>query len=216
MIGRSRSRRWVAIGAVLLGFLVGCQADDKGSTKATKAEPQPIPVDVVTLTTETVTITTKLPGRIMPFRIAQVRPQVDGVVIDRLLEEGLEVVAGQPLYQIDPRRFEAAVNNARAELKKAQANLAAVKITEKRYQGLLGTQAVSEQQYDDVKALLQQREAEVAVAKAALNMAEVDLEYTLIKAPIDGRIEQFMVTEGAMVEELQELPMATITGILFA
>ena len=210
MTGYSHNPRGWVFAAVLLGFLTGCQADDQAAAKAGEAAPKPVAVDVVTLTPESITLTTELPGRIMPFRIAQVRPQVDGIVIDRLLREGLEVVAGQPLYQIDPRRFEAAMITARAELKKAQANLAAVKITEKRYQGLLGTQAVSEQQYDDVKALLQQREAEVAVAQAALEMAEVDLQYTLVRAPIEGRIEQFMVTEGAMVEEFQDMPMATI------
>ena len=212
MLARCRPMATLVMGFAVLGYLAGCQSDDAAmadKTKEPSAKPA-TPVEVVTLQSQSVTLTTDLPGRVMPFRIAQVRPQVDGIVIDRLLKEGLEVTAGQPLYQIDPRRFQAAVNSAKAELLKAQANLAAVKITEERYQGLLGTQAVSEQQYDDIKALRQQREAEVAVAEAALKAAQVDLEYTLIKAPIEGRIEQFMVTEGAMVEELQELPMATI------
>ena len=198
-------------------LLAGCQADsetakDAGNkqSKAGAATPAAVPVEVITLKAESVTLTRELPARVMPFRIAQVRPQVDGIVVQRLLEEGLDVTEGQPLYQIDPKRYQAAVANARAEVARAQADLEAVKITEKRYQGLLGTQAVSEQQYDDVKALLKQREAELEVARAALQMAEVDLDYTTIRAPIEGRIEQFMVTEGALLEALQDQSLATI------
>lgn len=211
MIGLSRSASWVAIAVLVLGLLAGCKAEDAThSTTKESGQPAPTPVDVVTLRSEPVTLTTELPAQVMPYIIAEVRPQVDGIVIERLMGESLEVSKGQPLYQIDPRRYEAAVNNARAELKKAEANLAAVKVTEKRYQNLIGTQAVSEQQYDDVKALLRQREAEVDVAQAELETAEVNLQYTLITAPISGRMEQFMVTEGALVEELQLQPMATI------
>lgn len=191
------------------GASSGANTDAGKNTGAEKA-PDPVLVEVVTLKAETVTLTRELPARIMPYRISQVRPQVDGIVIQRLLEEGLEVEEGQPLYQIDPLRYEAAVANARAEVARAEADLAAVRITEKRYQGLLGTQALSEQQYDDVQALLKQREAELEVAKAALQVAEVDLKYTTVRAPISGRIEQFMVTEGALLEALQEQSLATI------
>lgn len=214
MKGQIRRRSGMALGMALLWLLIGCEADDKAKT-ATQPQSQEAPatpVEVVTLEPQTVTLTAELSARVMPFRISLVRPQVDGIVIERFLgkDDGLEVEAGQPLYQIDPQRYQAAVQNARAQLQKAQANLAAVQTTEKRYQGLLGTKSVSQQQYDDVKALLQQREAEVAVAEAELESAEVDLRYTRITAPISGRIGEFMVTEGGLVEALQPQPLATI------
>lgn len=202
--------RWVALAVLLIGVLTGCLAEDNAQSSQKKPDPVATPVEVITLQSESVTLTTKLPAQVMPYLIAEVRPQVDGIVVERLMGDSLEVSKGQPLYQIDPRRYEAAVNNARAELKKTEANLTAVRVTEKRFQNLIGTQAVSQQQYDDVKALLQQREAEVDVALAALETAQVNLQYTRVTAPISGRIEQFMVTEGALVEELQLQTMATI------
>ncbi|MDX1695959.1 MAG: efflux RND transporter periplasmic adaptor subunit [Ketobacteraceae bacterium] len=213
MVGQKGCRYGVVIAVALLTLITGCSDGTGNNTSAADAaagEEKAVPVDVVSLRSEQVTLTRELPARVMPFRISQVRPQVDGLVVKRLLEEGLEVEEGQPLYQIDPLRYQAAVENARAEVARAKANLEAVKITEKRYKGLLGTNAVSEQQYDDVQALLKQREAELEVAKAALQVAEVDLHYTTIRAPISGRIEQFMVTEGALLEALQDQSLATI------
>ena len=204
MFRRSRVVNWIALATICLMALLSCKAESDGALpKGGVSQTTAVPVEVMRLREESLMITSQLPARIMPYRLSEVRPQVDGIVTKVLLKDGFEVTAGQPLFQIEPRRYQAAVNSAEAALKKAEANLAAVKITEKRYRDLQGTQAVSQQQHDDVKALLIQREAEVAVAQTALAEARVDLEFTTIRAPINGRIEQFMATEGALVEHLQ-------------
>ncbi|MCG8313301.1 MAG: efflux RND transporter periplasmic adaptor subunit [Pseudomonadales bacterium] len=211
MLGRCGAVNRVVLATVVLMALLSCKAESESSSVGSAPHQAPVVnVEVMHLREESVTITSELPARIMPYRLSEVRPQVDGIVTGVLLKDGFEVTAGQPLFQIDPRRYQAAVNSAEAALKKAEANLAAVRVTDKRYRNLQGTQAVSQQQHDDVKALLKQREAEVAVAQTALEEARVDLGFTVITAPIDGHIEQFMATEGALVEELQLQPLATI------
>ncbi|OEC37586.1 efflux transporter periplasmic adaptor subunit [Pseudomonas sp. 1D4] len=170
--------------------LVGCQ-------EASAPPPQQAPqVGVVTLQAEPYTLTTELPGRTSAFRIAEVRPQVNGIIQRRLFQEGTEVKAGQQLYQIDPAVYQ-------ASLKSAEATLASARSLADRYKALVSDQAVSRQSYDEARAAQ-------LTAEAALEKARIDLRYTKVLAPISGRIGRSAVTEGALVSNGQTTAMATI------
>jgi membrane fusion protein (multidrug efflux system) len=175
-------------------------------------EPQPLPtVSVMTLASEPVEFSMTLPGRVTPFRQSQVRPQVDGVVTKRLFEEGAKVKRGQQLYQIDDARYAAQLNSALADLESVKANLKAVKAKSARYKDLVSRKAVSQQEYDDVIAQTAQAQAAISVADAAVAIAQVNLDYTKVYAPIDGQISRSYVTEGALVTTNQSQQLATIT-----
>jgi len=170
----------------------------------------PKAVSVVTVGTQKVTLTTELPGRTAPFRIAEIRPQVSGLILTRLFEEGSDVKAGQVLYQIDPAPFQAALDSAKAALGRAEANLKSTRLRAERYKDLLADKAVSQQDYDDAMAALAQVEADIAYYKATLKTARINLEYTRITAPISGRIGRSSVTDGAIVTAYQPMALATI------
>lgn len=167
-------------------------------------------VTVLTLQGERVTRVTELPGRTTPYLIAEVRPQVTGIVLDRAFEEGSEVKAGQTLYRIDPATYQAAHDSAKAELARAEANLYAARLTADRYAELVQTNAISRQANDDAVAALRQAQAGVAAARAALDKAKIDLDYTTVKAPIAGRIGRSSVTPGALVTANQADALATV------
>ncbi|TKI05981.1 efflux RND transporter periplasmic adaptor subunit [Martelella alba] len=169
------------------------------SAKLSGAGNPPPQVDVVTLKTEPVTLSTTLPGRTTSVRTAEVRPQVDGIILKRLFKEGSEVKAGQQLYQIDPATYQAAYDKAKATLLSANA-------LAKRYTSLVAAHAVSEQQYDDAIS-------SAAEAKADLETAQINLDYTKVKAPISGRIDRSLVTEGALVTNGQSTYLTTITQL---
>jgi membrane fusion protein (multidrug efflux system) len=192
--------------ALCLLAVAGCQK----SQAPQSASPPPAAVNVVKLVPETVRLTTELPGRVVAFRKAEVRPQVSGILLQRLFEEGAEVTAGQPLYQIDAERYQASVQTAEANLAKAKANAATSQARERRYKDLLAQKAISPQDYDDALASARQAEAEVAVSEAALTTARIDLQYTQVLAPISGRIGKSSVTEGALVSAQQAAVLATI------
>lgn len=173
----------------------------------------PQAVAVLELKPQTVTFTQQLPGRISPYRQSQVRPQVDGIITARLFEEGADVEEGQQLYQIDDARYKAALNSARADLKSAEANLKTVEARARRYEELVKIDAVSQQEYDDVKAQLDQAKAAIAVAQAAVDTAQVNMNYTQVYAPISGRISRSFVTEGTLVTANQAQNLATITQL---
>ncbi len=173
----------------------------------------PMAVDVMALQPQIIQVTRHLPGRISPFRQSQVRPQVNGIVTERLFEEGVDVEKGQQLYQIDDARYKAALNSAMADLKSVQANIKTVKAREARYKDLVKINAVSQQEYDDVKAEYDQALASIAVAQAAVDVAQVNLDYTKVYAPISGRISRSFVTEGALVTANQSQHLATITQL---
>lgn len=158
-----------------------------------------MPVSVFTTKAEPLTLSTDLPGRTIAYRVAEVRPQVNGIVQQRLFTEGSEVEAGQQLYQIDPRTYE-------AQLARAQANLNTANNLANRYERLLKTKAVSQQQYDDARAIAQQAEAEVDVA-------QINVQYTKVLSPISGRIGRSAVTEGALVTAGQPQALATVTQL---
>jgi membrane fusion protein, multidrug efflux system len=167
-------------------------------------------VSVVTVGTQKVTLTTELPGRTSPFRMAEIRPQVNGLILKRLFTEGASVTAGQVLYQIDPAPFQAALDNAEAALARAEASLVATRLRAERYEELLADNAVSRQSYDDAAAALTQVEADIATWKASVKSARINLAYTKITAPISGRIGRSNVTEGAIVTAYQPVALATI------
>ncbi len=191
---------------LLSAMFTGC-----GKKQAAAPPPSgPSEVGVITVATQRVVLTTELPGRTSPNLIAEVRPQVGGIIQKRLYTEGSDVKAGQLLYRIDPASYEAALASARAGQARAEAILGSLKIKAERYRDLVKTRAVSQQDNDDVQAALKQAEAEVAASKAAVDTARINLAYTSIKAPISGRIGRSTVTEGALVVASQPNALATI------
>ncbi|RMW26374.1 Secretion protein HlyD [Pseudomonas syringae pv. tagetis] len=182
----------VLVTAVALATLLsGCSKKEQAAPPA-----QPPQVGVVTLKAQPYTLTTELPGRTTAFRVAEVRPQVNGIILKRLFTEGGDVKAGQQLYQIDPAVYEANANSAKATLQSA-------KSMSDRYKQLVSEQAVSRQEYDTALASTQE-------AQAALQTAQINLRYTKVLAPISGRIGRSAVTEGALVSSAQTEAMATI------
>lgn len=186
----------------------GCsRSGAAGGAPAGPAAPQ---VGVVTLAAQTVPVTTELPGRTSPYLIAEVRPQVTGIVLERRFAEGGEVKAGQPLYRIDPATYEATLASARAAQAKAEANLASTRAKAQRYAELVAIKAVSQQDNDDAQAALKQAEAELQSAKAAVETARIDVGYTSVASPIGGRIGKSSVTQGALVTANQATALATV------
>src|SRR5277367_4679636 len=170
-------------------------------------------VTVVDLHVGRVSLTTELPGRTSAYRVAEVRPQVSGVVLKRLFKEGDLVAAGQQLYQIDPAAYEATLESSRATLAHARAAVTAAKLTAERYAALVDAHAVSHQDYDNAVATLQQDEADVASGQAAVRAAEINLAYTKVYSPISGRSGRSSVTEGALVTVNQATSLVTITQL---
>jgi len=167
-------------------------------------------VATVTVATQPVLLTTELAGRISPYRIAEIRPQISGLLQKRLFTEGTDVKEGDALYQIDPAPFQAALENAEAALRRAQANLPAVEARANRYKNALDDKAVSKQDYDEASAALKQAHAEIAYCQAMVETARINLGYTLIVAPITGRIGRSSVTEGDIVTAYQPAPLVSI------
>ncbi len=197
---------------VAAGFLLASGFVSSGCNKKQPPPPQmgPPEVGVVTVQTQRVALTTELPGRTSAHLTSEVRPQVGGIIKKRLFTEGSDVKAGQPLYQIDPARYEAALASARADQAKAEATLGAIRLKASRYQELVANKAVSQQDNDDAQASLKQAEAELEASRAAVETARINLEYTRITAPISGRIGRSSVTDGALVTASQQAPLATI------
>jgi len=167
-------------------------------------------VTVVTVQPESMPVTTELPGRTSPYLVAELRPQVSGIVKTRLFKEGSEVKAGQVLYQIDPATYQATYDSARASLARAEANLNAVRLKAGRYAELVKIEAVSQQANDEAQAAMKQAQADVGVARAALERARIDVAYTRVTSPIAGRIGRSSVTPGALVTANQADTLATV------
>jgi membrane fusion protein (multidrug efflux system) len=180
------------------------------SHKSAPPPPPPPEVAVLTLRTQPVVIVTELPGRTTAFRVAEVRPQVNGVILKRLFTEGSQVKAGQQLYQIDPAPFQASYESARAALERAQAAATSSRLLAQRYKPLSAARAVSQQDYDNAVATQDQAAADVASAKAALETARINLAYTRMFAPISGRTGRSLVTEGALVSANQATALVVI------
>jgi membrane fusion protein (multidrug efflux system) len=174
------------------------------------AEPPPVPVTVVTLVSQDVTLTATLPGRVVASAIAEVRPQVDGIIVERMFDEGTSVMVGDPLYRIDPASYEARVAEAKAHVAEAEAKLRAAQREFDRVSTLIERNVVSAQTADEIAAVRDTAEAGVAVANAALKAAEIDLERTTIRAPLSGVIGRSLTTQGALVTDGQAQPLAII------
>jgi membrane fusion protein (multidrug efflux system) len=170
----------------------------------------PPEVGVITTKFVPVALQTELPARVEPVRMAQVRARVNGVVLKRLFQEGSEVKAGQVLFLIDPAPYQAALNSAQAALGKAQANLSQASAQAERYKPLVEANAVSKQEYVNVVAAQKQAEADVASAKAALQIAQINSGYASVAAPIAGRIGRALVTEGALASAAEATQLALI------
>jgi membrane fusion protein (multidrug efflux system) len=166
---------------------------------------------------QTVALQTELPGRVSSVRVAQVRARVNGVVLQRLFREGSEVKAGQLLYQIDPAPYKAALESAQASLARAQANLAQASAQVERYKPLVEANAISKQEFTTLVTAEKQALADVATAKAAVQTAQINLDYAAVSAPISGRIGQALVTEGALVSAAEATQLAVIqqTGTMY-
>lgn len=167
-------------------------------------------VTVVTMKSESVSLTRELPGRTNAFVVAEVRPQVNGIVAKRLFTEGGMVTAGQPLYQIEDASYRAQANSARAQLARAEATANAARLSARRITELAKVDAVSQQDLENAVATQKQAEADVGAAKAALDAANVTLGYARITAPISGRIGKSSVTQGALVSVGQAEALATV------
>jgi len=184
----------------------------KGPAQAPAAGGVP-EVGVITLAPQVVELSTELPGRTAAYRIAEVRPQVEGIIIRRLFTEGAEVSAGEQLYEIDSAPYRATLLRAQASLASSEAQLNAARLLAERYAPLQAQGAVSRQEYDNALAARLSGEAAVAAAKAAVEAANIDLRYTQVRAPIAGRIGRSLVTEGALVKAAQDQPIATIAQL---
>ncbi|HSO20011.1 MAG TPA: efflux RND transporter periplasmic adaptor subunit [Desulfosarcina sp.] len=194
--------------AALALVWAGCQSQSQ--QEASSSPPPPPQVVAATVQPRSIMLTTELPGRTTSHRVAEIRPQVNGLIQKRLFTEGADVNAGDVLYQIDPASFQAALSNAEAALVRSEANLPAIRSRVSRYDELLAEKAISQQDYDDAAAQLKQAEADIQYWKAAMETARINLAYTRITAPISGRIGRSNVTEGAIVTAYQPLAMATI------
>lgn len=203
-----RAKLIATVGILLGGLtLTGC------GQQRTAGGPQPggaPEVGVVVMQPRRVAITTELAGRTSSYLVAEVRPQVGGIIRKRLFNEGGDVTAGDVLYLIDPVTYQAAYAGVKAALAKAEANLTPIRYRTERYKELVAIKAVSQQDYDDTAASLMQVEADIEVNKAAVETARINLAYTRVTAPISGRIGKSSVTTGALVTASQSTALATI------
>ncbi|MGD8357872.1 MAG: efflux RND transporter periplasmic adaptor subunit, partial [Lysobacterales bacterium] len=197
--------RRVAVLSLLALVLTACEKQ-----QAPQRQMSAPAVTVVTLKEQPVTLSRELPGRTNAYVVAEVRPQVTGIVKDRLFTEGSYVEAGQALYQLDDATYRADYNSAKAVLARAEAAVDIARFNAERAEQLIKTKTISEQELINTQAILKQAEASVGVARAEVASAEVKLDYARITSPIDGRIGKSTVTKGALVTANQDSPLATV------
>lgn len=193
------------LGALLI--LAGCNDEQQQGGGSAFPPPQ---VAVITVKAENVPITNDLPGRIAATRVAEVRPRVSGIVVERVFEQGSQVKEGDVLYRIDPAPFQVQVDSAEATLRRAEAVQTQARVDSERQEQLKKSNVASAQAYDDAIAKLAQADAEVAIAQAGLETARLNLQYADVKAPISGRIGRALITEGALVSANGTENLATI------
>ena len=193
------------LGALLI--LAGCNDEQQQGGGFAFPPPQ---VAVITVKAEDVPITNDLPGRIAATRVAEVRPRVSGIVVERVFEQGSQVKEGDVLYRIDPAPFQVQVDSAEATLRRAKAVQTQARVDSERQEQLKKSNVASAQAYDDAIAKLAQADADVAIAQAGLETARLNLQYADVKAPISGRIGRALITEGALVSAGGTENLATI------
>ena len=206
----SPQRSWcrlsvVSIALASAGWLSGCQPQQQGLPPQGEAV-----VGVQVIQAQSLVMEQSLAGRSAAHMVSEVRPQVGGIILKRLFDEGQQVKAGQVLYQIDPRTYEASLESAKAQLAQAEAAVLAAKPKAERYKNLVGIDAISKQDGDDALATLRQNEAAVVAARAAVKTAQINLDYTKVTAPISGRIGTSTYTPGALVTAGQTAALTTI------
>lgn len=192
-------------------FLVGC-TQPKSERPVETVEAIPL-VSTMTMTPKQLDVFEVLPGRVVAVRSAEIRPQVTGIVQQRLFAQGSEVKAGQPLFRIDAAPFQAEVDIAKANVQKAEVSLQAASSKVDRLQPLIDVEAISRQEYDDAIAVREEARAEVAQTKATLDRRLLDLKFATVEAPISGLIDQTLVSEGALVTSTDTTPMTQIQQI---
>ena len=191
--------------------LVGCSKDPKDAQPAgSQQQMPPTEVGIVVAQPQSVEQTVELSGRTTAFEISEVRPQTSGVVLKRLFTEGSFVREGQALYEIDSSTNRATVDNARAAIARVEANLNVLRVKEGRYRQLVGSNAISKQEYDDVVAQVKLAEADLNASRATLRNAEINLGYSTVRAPISGQTNRSTITAGALVTANQDSPLVTI------
>ncbi|HLR17524.1 MAG TPA: efflux RND transporter periplasmic adaptor subunit [Alcanivoracaceae bacterium] len=200
---RSTQPLWLAL--ILSLFLTACAEE----TTTPTALPPP-EVAVITLKEENVTLNRDLPGRVAASKTAEVRPQISGIIEERLFTEGETVTKGQALYRIDKRLYEADYATAKANLNKAKSQLNIQQVRHNRMSTLMDRKVVSQQEFDESEASLAELKAQISASQAALEKAKINLDYTIIRAPIDGQIGRSNATEGALVTANQAAHLATI------
>ena len=207
-----RPALWAAL-MVSLAVTLTLSACGEKQDKTKSGQREPVTVGVLTLKIQEQALSTELPGRTVAVEAADVRPQVSGIIRQRLFKEGETVKAGQPLYQIDARTYEVAVASAKAVLAKAQAATKLASLNFKRHADLVKQQAVSQQAFEESQAAVQQTAAELAAAQAALDQAQINVAYTRIVAPIGGRVGLSNTTLGALVTANQTMALTQITQL---
>ena len=208
--GRPRGGRRLLLlsGLMAVAILAGCQRSAPAG-----AAPGPMEVGVVTVTPAPVALTRELPGRTSAYRVAEVRARVSGIVQKRNFVEGSEVSAGEVLFEIDAAPYQAALDNAKGVLARAEANATVAGLQAKRYHALIDSQAISQQDYDNAVATEKSAIADVAAAQASVETAEINLGYTRVTSPVSGRIGRSEVTEGAYVQAGQATLLATVQSL---
>jgi membrane fusion protein (multidrug efflux system) len=196
--------------AILLLLAASPAACNRTQATAPTGPAPPAEVGYVTIEPRRVTLTMELPGRTSAMLVAEVRPEVGGIVRNRLFTEGADVKQGEVLYEIEPSSYEAAHASAKAALSRAEANVVPRRLKAERFKELVAINAVSRQDADDADAALRQAEADVEGAKAALETARINLAHTRVRAPISGRIGRSVVTTGSLVTASQPTALATI------
>ena len=209
MQSKNFTRVCAGLCALLLSLTAACKKEEQqqGNPMAMMGTPE---VEVYQVAEQMVLPQVELPGRTAAYRVAEVRPQVNGILMKRLFTEGSEVKEGQVLYQIDPAMYMATVESAQARVAQATAVEYSARQKAARYRSLVQTKAVSAQEQVEMEAAWKQAQAEIALAKAALETAKINLDYTKVKAPISGRIGRSMVTEGALMTAQQPNALAVI------
>jgi membrane fusion protein (multidrug efflux system) len=199
-----------SLALITVVLIAGCERKQTGSPAGPGGPGGPMEVGVLTIAPVKVTLTQDLPGRISAFRMAEVRARVNGIVLKRLFTEGSDVTEGQVLYEIDPAPYQAALDSALGSLARAEANAATARLKEERWRQLVDAKTVSKQDYDDALANQRMSDAEVLAAKAAVQTAQINLDYTKVVSPIPGRIGISQVTEGAYVQAATATLLATV------